>query len=191
VRAAVRRGFCEYVADGRGTVRRMRSILVLLTISLTALGGCSKDQPGPAGPGPGGGEQNCTALGCINGLRVSLEKATPWAAGNYTFAFDLDGTAVTCKGALPLKACDAGPSLTCDVADKVQVGESGCAMGPETHGFSDVQIGSSPRAVALKISREDQVMHEAKLAPTYATSRPNGEACEPVCNSASERVALP
>lgn len=152
---------------------------------------CSKEQPAPAGPG--GEQRACTAMGCVDGLRVSLTKATPWAAGNYTFAFDVDGAGVTCTGALPLKSCEAGPSLRCEPADKVQVGESGCAMPPETHGFSDIQfLGTpGPRAVGLKIIKDEQVVHEAKLTPTYATTRPNGEGCEPVCNSASETVTLP
>lgn len=167
-------------------MRAMRSFLGLFLC--LSLGSCAKDQPGPAGPGGGVG---CTAIGCSNGLRVSLEKATPWAPGKYAFAFDLDGTAVNCTGELPLKSCEAGPSLTCDVAGKVQIGESGCAMAPETHGFSDIQMDSSPRAVSVKISKDDQPLHEAKLAPTYAESRPNGPDCEPVCNGASERVALP
>lgn len=130
-------------------------------------------------------------MGCIDGLRISLEKATPWAPGKYAFVFDLDGTAVTCSGELPLRSCEAGPSLTCDVAGKVQIGESGCALAPEAQGFADIQIGGSPRAVSIKISRDDQPLHEAALTPSYATARPNGEGCEPVCNGASERVALP
>lgn len=166
-------------------MRNLTGLLVLVCLSA-----CTKDQPGAAGPGSGS-DRVCTEIGCIQGLTIALEKATPWPAGNYAFVFDLDGAAVTCKGALPLKACDAGASLVCDPAGKVQIGESGCALAPEAQGFSDIHVAEAPRAVALKISRDDQPVHEAKLAPVYRTTRPNGEGCEPVCNSAGERVALP
>lgn len=148
---------------------------------------CTKDQAGSAGPGPG---KMCTEIGCVDGLRIQVEKATAWAAGSYTFVFDL-GAAVTCKGALPLKACEAGASLTCEPAGKVQIGESGCALAAEAQGFSDIQIAGAPRAVSLKISRDDQPLHAVTLTPVYKTSRPNGEGCEPECTSAAERVALP
>lgn len=170
-------------------MRAMRTIFGLLLC--LSLGSCSKDQPASKGPGPGDGSVACTTLGCINGLQISLEKATAWAPGKYSFVFDLDGTAVTCKGELPLKNCEAGPSLTCDPAGKVQIGESGCALAPEAQGFADIQIGGSPRAVAITVLKDDQPLQEVKLTPTYAESRPNGEGCEPVCNGASERVALP
>src|SRR5690606_40894414 len=64
-----------------------------------------------------GGERVCTQIGCIDGLQIALEKASPWPAGAYVFAFTLDGAPVRCSGALPLQSCDAGPSLRCDVAE--------------------------------------------------------------------------
>jgi hypothetical protein len=166
-----------------------KSAIVVLTL---LVGACtSKDQPGPAGPGPG--DRACTEIGCVNGLRIELQKATQWAAGHYTFAFDVEGTKIACMGTLPLKACDAGPSLQCEPTDRVQIGESGCALEPATHGFSDIQFlgGEPPRAVELTILKDEQPLHTVKLSPTYKKSRPNGEGCEPECNSATERVALP
>lgn len=159
-----------------------------LFLGLMMLVACSKDQAGSEQPNPG--PVACTEIGCVDGLRISLEKATPWAAGDYTFALELDGAAVTCTGSLPLKACDTGPSVTCAPAEAVMVAESGCALGPETHGFSDVQVKSAPKAVSLKISHAGQVVHEAKLTPEYTTSRPNGEGCEPTCTTAGATVKL-
>lgn len=169
----------------------MRMLLGLVAglIGGVVVGACAKDTAEPAGPGAPGAVA-CTEIGCLDGARITLEKATPWAAGEYTFVFDLDGAAVTCKGSLPLKQCDAGPTLSCDVADKVQVGESGCALPPESHGFSDVQIKGAPKSVAVKISNGGQTVHEVELAPKYTTSRPNGEGCEPECHGASEIVKL-
>lgn len=158
---------------------------VLVGLLLSA---CSKGQVEPTDPGGGG--KVCTEMGCIGGLRIELQPNAGWPAGDYTFAFALDGVPVTCKGALPLKACDAGPSLTCDVPDRVQIGESGCALPPEQHGFADIQIPSSPAAVDLKIMRGEETIYSGNIAPTYVESRPNGPGCEPVCRGASAQVAL-
>jgi hypothetical protein len=153
---------------------------------LACLCACAKDQPGPRP-----GDRACTAMGCLDGLRLEFVKTGPWLPGRYAFKFDLDGAAVTCTGALPLKPCDAGPSLTCDVPGKLQIGESGCALPPGQHGFSDVQISGTPRVVRLDLAHDDAPMIHADMTPTYRTVRPNGEGCEPVCNGATERVPLP
>ena len=159
------------------------ALLVLLVLSA-----CSKSSPGPADPG---GERVCTQIGCVNGLRLTLVKATPWTAGEYVFTVDLDGASVTCKGALPLKACDQGSALTCDVEDKVMIGESGCALPVEQHGFSDIQIFGTPARVNLTIARDGQPLHSGELTPTYVSSRPNGPDCEPECHGAGTEIALP
>lgn len=169
----------------------MKRLAACLVSSLLFVA-CAKDGPGP-GPGPAPGPRACTEIGCMNGLSVALDKATPWAAGDYTFVVDVEGTRVTCEGALPLKPCDAGPSLRCDPPERVTIGESGCALGPETHGFSELQFvgGEPPRAVELTITRDGEALHTAKLSPTYTTSRPNGPECPPVCTQAREAVKIP
>ena len=164
-----------------------RPARLAFTALLAALPACAAPSPGSSDPGG----KVCTQMGCINGLHVNLAKVTPWTAGNYTFAFELDGAPVTCTGALPLPACDQRPALRCDVEGKVQIGESGCALPPEQHGFSDIQISGAPAKVKLTITREDQQLHSGELAPTYVTSRPNGPGCEPECRGANAEVALP
>jgi hypothetical protein len=161
----------------------LRATLVLLVCA------CSKDQTGPAGPDPGA--KMCTQIGCLNGLQVEVNKATPWAPGAYTFALTLDDTQVTCSGALPLRPCDAGPSLTCDVPDRVIIGESGCALAPEQHGFSDIHVPAPVERFALAVTHEGQPLGGVDVKPTYVTSQPNGPGCEPICHSAAVQVALP
>lgn len=153
-------------------------------LALTLLAACAANSPGAGG-------KMCTQIGCINGLRLILAKVTPWTAGNYRFAFELDGAAVNCSGALPLPACDQGAALRCDVADRVMIGESGCALPPEQHGFSDIQVMGAPTKVKLEIKREDESLYSGELSPTYVTSRPNGPDCEPECRGATAEVALP
>ena len=171
----------------------------LLLALLFALPACTKTQPDPNGPdGPGGpagsaggGEKMCTAIGCNNGLRITVKKATPWLPGNYIFSFDIDGKAVECKGALPLQACDAGPSLSCTPDAVVQVGESGCALPPTQHGFSDISVRGEPQAVKLKVLFDDKPLKSADVTPNYVTTQPNGASCEPTCRNASAEVDLP
>ena len=162
--------------------------VVLVFALVSSLVGCTKEQGEAVGPGGG---KMCTQIGCVDGLRLTLEKAGAWAPGAYTFAFTLDGAAVTCSGSLPLKACDAGPSLTCDAEGRVMIGESGCALPPDQHGWSDIQVSGAPKAVKLTISRDGQPLHAAELTPTYTESRPNGPDCGPVCRGAAATIAVP
>lgn len=154
---------------------------------LAAVPACAPSTPASKEPG----DKVCTMIGCINGVHMNLAKVTPWTAGNYSFAFDLDGAAVTCTGALPLPACDKGSALRCDVEGKVQIGESGCALPPEQHGFSDIQVHGEPARIKLTIKREDQTLYSGETTPSYVTSRPNGPGCEPECRGANAEVALP
>jgi hypothetical protein len=167
----------------------MRTALFALVL-LTALPACNKDQAAPDQPSKPG-EKMCTMIGCINGFRAEMKKATPWLPGLYTFNFDLDGKTVECKGSLPLQACESGPSLSCSPDAVVQIGESGCALPPAQQGFSDIQITGEPQRVRVTISQDDKPLHTADLTPNYVTSQPNGEGCEPTCRSANGEIAVP
>jgi len=143
----------------------------------------------PGAPGPN--SKMCTEIGCADGLTITMAKGSPWEPGAYTFAFELDGAPVTCTGALPLKACDAGPSLTCDPSGRVQIAESGCALPPDQHGFSDIRVPTAVTKVKLAIARDGQALRSFEFAPKFVETRPNGPDCEPVCHQAAERVDLP
>lgn len=162
---------------------RTAAALVLLVCS------CTKGQSGPDEP-PGGGKM-CTQIGCIDGLDVDVAKASPWAAGAYTFAFTLDGEKVTCSGALPLKPCEAGPSISCDVQDKVQIMESGCALEPSAHGWAGIHVPRAVQKFEVVIALDGKELINFGVAPTYKKSQPNGPDCEPVCTNASARLELP
>lgn len=168
------------------------SRIPLLALSLIALSplACKKEPP-PAGPDDPAGGKVCTQIGCIDGYRVELKKATPWTPGVYTFTADLDGKVIECKGSLPLQACEAGPSLSCTEDGKLQIGESGCALPPAQQGFSDIMISGAPQRVKLTIAQDDKPLYSGDLTPNYITSKPNGEGCEPTCNSAAGEVAVP
>ena len=146
--------------------------------------GCASSSPPQTG---------CTEIGCNDGLTVTFAPNSGWAPGSYRFVIDIDGQVTTCEGSLPLKDCDAGPSLQCSPAtERVRIGESGCALPPEQQGFSELQIGVPPAAsVKITVSRDGAELVQKTLAPQYKTSRPNGPDCEPVCQSASESLMIP
>lgn len=162
---------------------RTAAALVLLVCS------CAKGQSGP--DEPPGGEKICTQIGCVDGLNVEVVKKSAWAPGAYTFAFTLDGEKVTCSGALPLKPCEDGPSLACDVADKVQVMESGCALEASAHAWGGLHVPRAVEKFEVTIAHEGQELITFGAMPKYTQSQPNGPGCEPVCNSAAERLELP
>ena len=165
----------------------MKTKSILIAVVLAFLCAC-KPASQPEAPPP---QRACTEIGCMNGLNVRVEKPTPWPAGDYEFVFDLDGTAVTCKGALPLPPCERSPALVCDPAGRVQVTESGCALPAEQHGWGDVQIEGEPAHAKVTIRHAGAVLHEADLQPEYRTLQPNGPDCEPTCRSASVSIAVP
>lgn len=149
---------------------------------------CTKGHADPGGP-PGG--KACTMIGCLDGVRVELAHAGAWAPGTYTFAVDLDGAVVTCTGALPLPACDAGPAITCD-GEGVQVMESGCALEPAAQSFPEIMIPRGDlRELGLTVTLGGAPLVTTRMKPAYVESRPNGPECEPLCRSAGLRVDLP
>jgi hypothetical protein len=140
-----------------------------------------------------GETKSCTAIGCDDGFTVAFSPDSGWKPGAYRFIIDIDGQVTTCEGALPLQACSAGPSLTCTPASaRISLGESGCALPPEQHGFSGLRVGGSPvQLVSVTIGQDARNLVQKTFTPTYETSQPNGEGCEPVCNSASDSLAIP
>lgn len=146
--------------------------------------GCASPKPPP---------QACTEIGCSDGLTVALSPSSGWRAGMYRFEIDVDGQVTTCEGSLPLRACSAGPSLRCTPAgDRVSIGESGCALPPEQHGFSELRVGAPPaRSVKVTVTRDGAKLVEQTLAPQYRTVQPNGPSCPPICRQASETLVIP
>jgi len=174
-----------------GNVTAMRTLArLLLTAFVLSSVQCTRGPEGPVSP-TDDGPRACTMIGCMDGLALELTPSSAWPAGDYSFAFVIDGAPVTCGGALPLPACGDGPALACDVAGAVQIGESGCALAPDSHGFSDILFMSAPKTVELTISRAGAPLLARTLTPTYRESQPNGEGCPPVCTSANMTLALP
>lgn len=129
-------------------------------------------------------EKACTEIGCSNGLILSVDPHYKWEWGFYDFSFLIGGRSVSCKGELPLKKCEDGPSFRCS-SDIIQIGESGCALPESAHGISMIQINDTPRRMVVKVERGGQTVVTRTLTPKYQESQPNGPGCGPVCTSAS------
>ena len=129
-------------------------------------------------------ERVCTEIGCSDGLTLSVDPDYDWKWGFYEFNFLMEGRSVSCKGQLPLKKCEDGPSFRCS-SDITQIGESGCALPESAHGISGIHINDTPRRMIVLVKRGGKSVITRTLNPEYLESRPNGPGCGPVCTSAS------
>ncbi|MBX3193201.1 MAG: hypothetical protein KF819_39825 [Labilithrix sp.] len=174
----------------------MQRILVALAVglSLAACGGATDVPPSSSSSssssGGGGGDRACTAIGCTDGLGISVTAPAGWKAGRYVFTVTADGSTQTCEGSLPLPSCGS-PGLLCKGQDGVaQIGESGCALPAAQHSFSDIHFSSTPAQVNVHVARDGVVLAEQSFTPSYVTSQPNGPGCEPICKQASGSLTL-
>ena len=132
----------------------------------------------------------CTQIGCMDGLRIALEPSAGMPAGAYVFEVELDGAVTTCEGSLPLKACEAGPSVKCST-EAVLIEESGCAMAPAGQSFSGIILDRQhPERVKLTIRRDGEAVGEADFSPDYVRTEPNGPGCPPICEQAEATLTL-
>ena len=195
-----------------GLMRVLFMFLGLLAAGACALGGCGGTVLGPdpapnpnptptpsasssaAPPAAIGDEppagKGCTALGCTNGLTLSIVPPQRWAAGAYRFVIDADGQVETCTGSLPLPPCSQGSALTCTGPAIAQIGESGCALGASEQGFSSINFTTGPTRVNVEVERDGHVIGGGKLMPTYATVHPNGPACGPACRQGMGMISV-
>lgn len=148
----------------------------------------SSPSPPAAAPPNADAPQACTEIGCADGLVISLSPNAGWAPGQYRFTIVTDGETTVCEGALPLPPCEQ-PALRC-TGNAAIIGESGCAIEPAAHGFSDIQIASKPQSVTLTIERDGQTIANQTLTPAYQRSQPNGPGCPPVCDNAHAELAV-
>jgi hypothetical protein len=135
------------------------------------------------------GKNECTAIGCQSGFNLDVSPASGWPAGAYRFELSLDGRAVSCEGAIPLKPC-AERSFVCD-ADGVRLGESGCALEPSQHGISNLFFEGFPLALSVRVLRDGNELTSVELEPSYKAGQPNGPGCDPICCSSSAMLTVP
>lgn len=129
---------------------------------------------------PAAAEQPCTEIGCVNGLTIDLAPDLFEEEGIYEIRLVLDGRMVQCKGVLPLRKCEEGPSFRCNAKD-VRISESGCALPEDQHTIPNLMIDGLPRKIMMSVEHGNVMQVTRTFRPTYLTSRPNGPLCEPTC----------
>ncbi len=159
------------------TLAAMKRAAIVLLVSL-GLSGCLTTH-------------ECTEMGCVAGLTVDLRSASgAWAAGTYRFGIMADGVSLTCSATLPFASAQGDGTPPCSSGD-VRLGLSGSALPAAQHAITDLVFTTSPRSVAVSITRDAKPFASATLSPTYATSQPNGPECGPTCRSGREVVDVP
>jgi hypothetical protein len=160
---------------------------VVLACAL-ALAACIPGSDGASDPPAITPPRACTEIGCASGLSVDFVRSGRWAAGNYRIEVTADGNAGACEITLPL-SCSRQPR--CTGASAWRVGESGCALDPQSHSLTGVDFSpAQPVDVTVTVSLDDRRLGEARLQPVYTTSQPNGPGCEPVCRQARATLTL-
>lgn len=132
-------------------------------------------------------EKACTQMGCTNGLILRTDPTMFNEKGQYEFQFFAglnNQTIVTCRGELPLKRCDQGPSMSCS-SKGVTITESGCALPDDQQYFGDIYLYGTPRKVIMAVKRNGKMGIVRTIRPTYVFTRPNGPGCEPECVTSS------
>lgn len=145
---------------------------------------CATTQDNGSQGTPGG----CTEIGCADGLVVQVTPTAAWPAGEYRFTIEADGATTTCTGSLPLPECGT-PAIRCD-ATGVTIGESGCALAPAEHAFSDIMFTANPASVTIEVDLDEQRVGSQSWSPSYQQVQPNGPDCEPTCTNATVALAL-
>ena len=69
--------------------------------------------------------------------------------------------------------------------------ESGCALEPSAHAWGGILVPRAVEKFEITIAHDGKELITFGTVPKYTKSQPNGPDCEPVCNSASERLELP
>ncbi len=154
-----------------------------LSVLATTAIACAGAAPSPAAP-----DLPCTAMACLDGLRIELAPAAgTWGKGSYTFEVVTPAGTTTCEGSLPLPACDAGAALRCS-GPPVSIGESGCALPAEQQGFASLELNEGPATFAVTIRKDGAELAKQTFTPAYRTVSPNGPQCGPTCRQASDTL---
>jgi hypothetical protein len=133
-------------------------------------------------------EEPCTSMACFDGLRVALTPASGrWAPGAYVLTITTPEGRTVCEGALPLAACEGGPSLRCE-GPRVLVTEEGCALPADEQGFPSIEILSQPGSLEVDVARDGTTIAQGAFTPSYRSVSPNGPNCGPTCRQASEAL---
>jgi hypothetical protein len=142
------------------------------------------DEPAPPFAGNGGLQDQgdgfgCTAVGCLSGFQLQIEKQTSWQPGSYTFVARGDnGLEQRCE--LRLTATDMLLYEGCNGFFMTREDESPVPASAQIQLVAD--------QVELEVLLEGERIAFAEYEPTWTEQRPNGPRCEPVCTNGGRQV---
>lgn len=119
---------------------------------------------------------------------MRVTPTSSWPHGTYRFEIVADAVTSTCTGALPLPKCGTS-AIQCE-GPPVAIDESGCALPPSEHAFSDLQFPDAPSSLQIEIQLDGTPVVSQTWSPQYETLRPNGPSCEPTCRHATVNLAV-
>jgi hypothetical protein len=133
--------------------------------------------------------ESCTEVGCGLSFGVELARST-WTPGDYEINVTADGLSTSCAVTLPFSSCST--LVTCDRADPgFQIETAGCALpAAQQQIVGVVWPVSGPGAVTIEVLQDGVSLATGSYQPTYTSSRPNGEDCEPTCSQAQLQPTL-
>lgn len=149
---------------------RLISGIGLMGILLLAQATCAKGE--------------CTLITCDSALEIRFMGTgmASWPAGSYTVEVIADSEKGSCEVTLPLM-CGRAP--TCTGTRAWTVADSGCAGPAAQHALTAVTFATkTPAMVNVLVFRVDEILGEQTFTPSYGTSHPNGEDCDPACKTA-------
>lgn len=130
--------------------------------------------------------ESCTDVGCGIPFEVRFATESVWPEGEYEVTVKADGLAKSCRISLPL-SCDRATDCPAS-SGEWHVSTSGCALAANQHALEGIAFSKAPRAVDVTVSFAGREVLRESFSPEYTTTRPNGESCEPVCETASAEV---
>jgi hypothetical protein len=133
--------------------------------------------------------ESCTDIGCGRAFGVELARSA-WAPATYQVKVTADGLATSCTLSLPFSSCSS--LVQCDRAEPgFLVETAGCALpAAQQQILGVVWPVSGPASVTIEVLQDGVSLGTGSYQPTYTSSRPNGEDCEPTCSQAQLQPTL-
>ena len=139
----------------------------------------------------------CTLIGCSDGVSVKIHpRNDSWQFGSYSFEFTFSNTRYWCSINIP-EGVSTNPSvsslLPCApdlpahfLAEKKCDMSAGVAQ-TDCDSIDDkwllyLNVDETPEYLTVRMKRDNNVIFDREITPTYSDVAPNGPRCGPVCN---------
>ncbi|MES1172644.1 MAG: hypothetical protein ABUL77_05365 [Bacteroidota bacterium] len=138
----------------------------------------------------------CTLIGCTDQATIGIQKENGGPV-TVALALDIDGRAVTCPAPAlnGFASCDTQVTVASREVQTCVEETTATAKVLRCSGSGRfeqvVTINGTPKVVRITASDAGGVVGERSFQPLYATLRPNGPDCDPVCRQWGADWVLP